>query len=190
LPLYSVGTHGDDTAAQIWSQYLDDPTNKVRAVFTGHDHIYARMHNGGPTTYIVSGGAGAPLYPVNAANSKATEVAAVSTYNYVLVHIAADFVHGNAFDAGARLHRDPTPSTRLAPPKLPSARFASRLFVHRIFMCKSVFDGAERRGSCYVLGRCRRRGACSVPPAPLVVVVGTSYYLTSGCRGKTCRSLP
>ena len=33
-----------------------------------------------------------------AGSSKATEEAGVSSYNYVLVHIAAGYVHGNAYD--------------------------------------------------------------------------------------------
>src|SRR5262249_12652298 len=66
---YSLGaTHGDDPSTQGWTPSFEDSANKVRAVFTGHDHNYQRLQHGG-LTYIVSGGAGAGLYNLNATDA-------------------------------------------------------------------------------------------------------------------------
>jgi acid phosphatase type 7 len=57
---YSIGSHGSDmtvrrTLCPLFEQY------GVRAVFTGHDHLYYHTRRNG-IHYIVSGGGGAPLY--------------------------------------------------------------------------------------------------------------------------------
>src|SRR5262249_15253258 len=58
---YSPGTnHGDDTNIQAAWVPTFEAEPKVTAVFTGHDHLYARMHHGASKiAYVVSGGAGA-----------------------------------------------------------------------------------------------------------------------------------
>jgi acid phosphatase type 7 len=96
---YSIGaTHGDDTTTQVWTPSFEDPTNKVRAVFTGHDHNYQRLQHGG-LTYIVAGGAGADLYDLVASDQAgATILGKSKSYNFVKLHITKDFVSGAAFD--------------------------------------------------------------------------------------------
>jgi hypothetical protein len=96
---YSIGAnHGDDPNTQAWVPSFEDPTNKVRAVFTGHDHNYQRLQHGG-LTYIVSGGAGADLYKLNAQDKGGATIAGKSmSYNFVKLHITKDFISGEAFD--------------------------------------------------------------------------------------------
>ncbi|HXU67818.1 MAG TPA: metallophosphoesterase family protein [Polyangia bacterium] len=96
---YSIGAnHGDDTTTQTWVPLFEDAGNKVRAVFTGHDHNYQRLQHGG-LTYIVAGGAGADLYDLNATDKGgATVVGKSKSYNYVKLHITKDFISGAAFD--------------------------------------------------------------------------------------------
>ncbi len=62
-PPFSSGNHGDNSAPKesfvpVFKQY------GVDVVFCGHDHHYERMHPIGGTTYIITGGGGAPLYSV------------------------------------------------------------------------------------------------------------------------------
>src|SRR5262249_29651138 len=58
-PASGLLSHGDNATVQDqWVPLFNDPANKVTAVFTGHDHIYARMNDGSHVTYVVSGGAG------------------------------------------------------------------------------------------------------------------------------------
>ena len=95
---YSLGSHGDYAQTQVWTAGFEDPTNKVRAVFTGHDHNYQRLQHGG-LTYIVSGGAGADLYTMNASDAAgATILGKNKSYNFVKLHITKDFITGAAFD--------------------------------------------------------------------------------------------
>jgi 3',5'-cyclic AMP phosphodiesterase CpdA len=95
---YSVGDHGDSTAVkQTWVPLFDDPAGKVTAVFSGHDHIYARMSDASKVTYVVSGGAGAPLYGITGA-SAGQKVVANATYNFVKLHIVGPMVSGTAYD--------------------------------------------------------------------------------------------
>ncbi|HZS36939.1 MAG TPA: metallophosphoesterase, partial [Polyangia bacterium] len=95
---YSPGQHGDDTSVQsTWVPLFDDPSNKVHLVFSGHDHIYARLHDSSSTMYVVSGGAGAPLYTVGGSTA-ATVDKQVSTYNFTLLHIAGGLITGTAYD--------------------------------------------------------------------------------------------
>jgi len=63
VPPYSIGSHGSDLEVRkvlcpVFQKY------GVRAVLTGHDHNYYHTTRDG-ITYIVTGGGGAPLYPVN-----------------------------------------------------------------------------------------------------------------------------
>ena len=91
-PPYSCGPHGDQLDVQPII-YLFDEYN-VDLVFCGHDHTYQRSkpiyrgragENG--TIYVVSGGAGAPLYEVgDDPRMEYTE----SCYHYILVEIEKD----------------------------------------------------------------------------------------------------
>ncbi len=95
---YSPGEHGDNGSVQAnWVPLFNDPHHKVTAVFSGHDHLYARMKDASDVFYIVSGGAGADLY-TDTAKSQATKVVSKSTYNFVTVHIAGAMAAGVAYD--------------------------------------------------------------------------------------------
>jgi 3',5'-cyclic AMP phosphodiesterase CpdA len=100
-PYSSAGglfAHGDNATVQKeWVPLFDDPANKVTAVFTGHDHIYARMNDGSHVVYVVSGGAGASAASVGG-SSKAHTDASKSAYNFVALHIAGPTATGTAFD--------------------------------------------------------------------------------------------
>ena len=96
---YSIGTnHGGETATRVWVPDLETAANKVRAVFSGHDHNYQReTHNS--LTYIVSGGAGADLYGLGTAPASGVTVdKSAMSYNYVKLHITPDFISGTAYD--------------------------------------------------------------------------------------------
>lgn len=64
-PYYTVGnksyedvTGKPNAATELFEKY------HVTAVFTGHDHIYYHTQRGG-VHYVISAGAGAPIYPLN-----------------------------------------------------------------------------------------------------------------------------
>lgn len=69
----------------------------VRAVFSGHDHIYERGCLSG-MDYIVAGGGGAPLYSVDA--SAAGVVAAKAAYSYTVISVAGAAVTGVTHEVG------------------------------------------------------------------------------------------
>ena len=59
---YSRGIHrGNRYAARVYAPIL--AKHGIITLFSGHDHLYQRGERGG-LRYIVSGGGGAPLYPV------------------------------------------------------------------------------------------------------------------------------
>lgn len=103
---YSPGSHGDSATVQKeWVPLFNQPDSKVTAVFSGHDHIYARMRDTSNVFYVVSGGAGANLYSDNKA-SKATKVVSKSAYNFVSVHLAGLVFSAVAYDEnGTELDR-------------------------------------------------------------------------------------
>lgn len=59
---------------------------EVDLVVSGHDHLYERGTGGGDLKYVVSGGAGAPLYPVRRKSPTAAVVE--SAHHFVEVHVA------------------------------------------------------------------------------------------------------
>jgi len=96
IPMFSVGTsHGsDETLRAEWQPVID--AHHADLVLNGHDHIYmrskllygteVRTDPATATVYVVSGGAGAPLYGVDTAFF--VEVAE-STYSYGIVSVRA-----------------------------------------------------------------------------------------------------
>ena len=95
---YSLGSHGDSASTQVWTPGFEDAANKVRAVFTGHDHNYQRLQHGG-LTYIVAGGAGAGLYDMSASDAAgATVLGKKKAFNFVKLHITKDYITGDAYD--------------------------------------------------------------------------------------------
>jgi 3',5'-cyclic AMP phosphodiesterase CpdA len=114
---YSPGQHGDDASViSHWVPLFNDPVNKVTAVFSGHDHIYARMKDTSSVLYLVSGGAGADLYTDTKA-SRATKVVSKSAYNFVALHIAGAGASGVAYDdTGSELDRFSVTKPHIDPP--------------------------------------------------------------------------
>jgi MYXO-CTERM domain-containing protein len=84
---FASGLHGDNEklhAAELPKLLRD---HHIDFVLEGHDHIYERGESDG-MRYIVSGGAGAPLYPIR--HLRATARKAESTYHYVLLDFVND----------------------------------------------------------------------------------------------------
>jgi len=84
---WSAGPHGsseklgEGRVPELLAQH------KVDLLFSGHDHCYQRG-DAGPIKYVVSGGAGAPLYGIT--RNLSTTRKAVSAYHFVEVQANAD----------------------------------------------------------------------------------------------------
>ena len=117
---YSPGSHGDaNNVIANWVPIFRDPKNKVTAVFGGHDHVYARMRDSSDVIYVVSGGAGAPLYSDTKA-SRATKVVSKSAYNFVSLHIAGLMMSAVAYDdTGTEIDRFSITKPTIDPPPPP-----------------------------------------------------------------------
>ncbi len=64
-PPYSTSNHGSDLHVRtVLCPLMEE--NNVNFVFAGHDHCYERTNPINGTTYIVTGGGGAPLYDFRA----------------------------------------------------------------------------------------------------------------------------
>lgn len=81
-PVFTCGNHNGATEARarqhlhpLFSKHSD----KIRLVFSGHNHGYERLQVDG-ITYVVSGGAGSPLYDVD--QNTRNVIKAKSIYNY------------------------------------------------------------------------------------------------------------
>jgi hypothetical protein len=138
---YSSGPHGPNP--RLWNAGMVDllRENRIDLVWSGHDHIYERGDGKG-LKYVVSGGGGAPLYPIRKrqASSRITE----SAHHFIEVQVngqelamVARRVDGSILDkcgfakggpwncdkAEAKAEEKPaTPSTPSAPNVPPSSR--------------------------------------------------------------------
>jgi predicted phosphodiesterase len=81
---WSSGHHGDDVKMLMAGVPDLLVRHRVDLVLAGHDHIYERGENHG-LKYIVSGGAGAPLYPD--ITPKPSTRKAEATHHFVLVSV-------------------------------------------------------------------------------------------------------
>jgi len=102
-PIYCSGGHSPRTDVRaVWEPIFNN--YNVTLVFQSHCHYYQRTNNINGTIYIVSGGAGAPLYTPNDAwfvnNSQ-------KTYHYCVLDVSlatmeitfsARYVNGTTFD--------------------------------------------------------------------------------------------
>jgi len=83
-PLYSVGRHGGEiklrnSLMELIKKY------KVQLIFNGHDHSYQRFTKD-KTTFIVTGGGGAPLYDkVSNSDDEKFLKKFIKTYHYCLL---------------------------------------------------------------------------------------------------------
>jgi hypothetical protein len=86
---WSAGPHGP--SGRLVQGRVPDllAEHKVDLVFSGHDHTYQRGE-AGPIKYIVSGGAGAPLYAIS--RFLTTTRKAISAYHFVEVRTSAEQV--------------------------------------------------------------------------------------------------
>lgn len=102
-PVYSSGYHGSTlnirkSLKPLFKKY------RVTLVLNGHDHDYERSKPMAGTTYVVTGGGGAPLYP--AAESPWT-VLSETVYNFVLVKVDGRSIHLEAInDSGRTFDQD------------------------------------------------------------------------------------
>ena len=118
-PAYSSGNHGGHSGVQTYLVPLYE-AYRVDAVFAGHDHDYERSYKNG-VYYLVTGGGGAPLYPVNV-NANPYQQYATTTYHHCVVDlsgatatITAHHNDGSVFDSVTLTH---------APPTAPAADFS------------------------------------------------------------------
>lgn len=125
-PPYSSGSHGSDSGLrERWGPIFE--RYGVDVVFNGHDHHYERSHpmvagqraEQGGVTYVVTGGAGAPVYAVGAS---AFTAFARATHHFVEVDVTpntltleARDVEGNVFDALTLTHPSPLAEAPVAP---------------------------------------------------------------------------
>jgi hypothetical protein len=87
-PLYSSGQHGAESR-QVIRPALEDALvrNKVDVVFSGHEHLYERIHPQRGIRYFVSGGGGRNLYGYHASDF---DEIGVSEHHFMVVEIAGD----------------------------------------------------------------------------------------------------
>ena len=118
---WSSGPHGG--SARLNAAHVPDllAAHGVDLVLSGHDHIYVRGSAGG-VKYIVSGGGGAPLYPIRPDDRTARK--AEATYHFVEVTATRDTLRilaqrpdGTVFDRcgfhqGQPWDCDPLPTSR------------------------------------------------------------------------------
>ena len=82
-PLYSSGIHGSNLDLRAILNPIFERYN-VTAVFNGHDHDYEHAYPGNGIHYFVTGGGGAPLYPVG---TSSWTMYSEMTYHFMTVDI-------------------------------------------------------------------------------------------------------
>ena len=134
---WASGPHGDN--AKLMAAHVPEllVAHHVDLVLSGHDHIYERGESG-PLKYIVSGGGGAPLYPIRTVLP--TTRKAKSAYHVVAVTASTDAIRietkgvdGTVIDAcgfpkGGSWDCDPpptVPATAVSPAAAPPSSTSS-----------------------------------------------------------------
>ncbi|MBX3161310.1 MAG: metallophosphoesterase family protein [Deltaproteobacteria bacterium] len=129
-PPFSISLHGGardlrERWTPLFAKY------QVSAVFSGHDHVYSRAEHDG-VRYFVSGGGGAPLYPLRP-HSHPIDVAAVKkferVYHYLRVNVSGQRVEvtgvrtdGTQIETTTWKEGPPPPPAAPKPPKSPGAK--------------------------------------------------------------------
>ena len=86
-PAWSCSSHDSDRQVdRLWVPVLEG--HRVALVLNGHDHNYQRFVSPGGVTYVVTGGGGRPLYPVDGCARGAPErVAKVVRHHFTAVEV-------------------------------------------------------------------------------------------------------
>ena len=86
-PAWSCSRH--DSSLQVdrqWVPVIED--HRVALVLNGHDHNYQRFVSGGGVTYVVTGGGGRQLYPLDACATGSPErVAGLVRHHFTAVEV-------------------------------------------------------------------------------------------------------
>jgi hypothetical protein len=86
-PAWSCSRH--DASRQVdrqWVPVIED--HRVALVLNGHDHNYQRFVSGGGVTYVVTGGGGRQLYPLDACATGGPErVAGLVRHHFTAVEV-------------------------------------------------------------------------------------------------------
>jgi acid phosphatase type 7 len=132
-PPYSSGNHGSELGVrEAWSPLFE--RYGVAVVFSGHDHHYERslafangvpQRDGGGVVYVVTGGAGAPLYGVT---GSAFTAFSRSIHHFVQVDVTATALalqaidsNGNVIDRVTLVNGAPLPAEVPLPQQTPPA---------------------------------------------------------------------
>jgi hypothetical protein len=90
-PAWSCSRHGSTPAVDArWVPVLE--RHRVTLVLSGHDHNYQRFTSTHGVTYIVTGGGGAPLYPLASGCPTPHRAAAASRHHFTAVEATATHV--------------------------------------------------------------------------------------------------
>jgi hypothetical protein len=86
-PAWSCSSHDSDREVdRLWVPVLEG--HRVALVLNGHDHNYQRFVSPGGVTYVVTGGGGRQLYPVDGCAKGAPErVAEVVRHHFTAVEV-------------------------------------------------------------------------------------------------------
>ncbi|MEJ7602423.1 MAG: metallophosphoesterase [Kofleriaceae bacterium] len=98
-PPFSVSLHGGARdLRERWTPLFEQ--YQVSAVFSGHDHVYTRAEHEG-VRYFISGGGGAPLYPLRP-RSNPIDLAAVKKFERVFHYLRVNITSGRIEVTGVR----------------------------------------------------------------------------------------
>jgi len=111
-PAWSCSRHGSTPAVDArWTPVLE--RHRVTLVLSGHDHNHQRFTSVRGVTYIVTGGGGAPLYPVASGCRTPPRAAAASRHHFTAVEATATGITVTAVgDDGGVLDRTVLPVPR------------------------------------------------------------------------------
>jgi 3',5'-cyclic AMP phosphodiesterase CpdA len=86
-PAWSCSRHdAHRLAVELWVPVIE--RHRVALVLNGHDHNYQRFLSAGGVTYVVTGGGGRPLYPLDAcAAGSPRRVAAAVRHHFTAVEV-------------------------------------------------------------------------------------------------------
>ena len=100
-PLYSSGQHAAESR-EVIRPALEAALvrNRVNVVFSGHEHLYERIHPQQGVAYFVSGGGGRSLYKVNLSEF---DQIGISEHHFMIAEIAGDRLFFEAITQAQKL---------------------------------------------------------------------------------------